>query len=115
MAILRFDSCEIDGTTITDAEFVSGSGRINYVGDDAMVTTADGRQHNTRRARNYRAEFQMYGDGADMATTAPGLGKTVKFYRGSATTAIATFTAVTSCQFNSSDNVSSMSVVGDPN
>ena len=114
MAILRFNRVEIDGTTISTAEFVSGSGRLNYVGDDSAVTTADGRVHNVRRARNYRAAFNMYGDGIAFATEAPGLGKTVKFYRDTTTTAIATFTAVTSCTYNPNDRTSAMTVTGDP-
>ncbi len=114
MAILRFDSVQIDGTTITDHEFVSGSGKINYTGDDTAVTTADGRVHNTRRAKNSSAEFSMYGNGMSFKTLAPGLGKVVNFYRGVATTPIATFTAVVACTYSSSENVSQMSVTCDP-
>lgn len=112
--LLRFDSVDIGGTTITSDDFVSGSGRISYVGDDVAVTTANGQIHNDRRAKNFRAEFQMYGDGKAFETVAPSFGTTVNFYRGNSTTPIATMTAVVSSTYSANDRTSNISIIGDP-
>lgn len=111
--MLRFDSAKIDGTSVTTAEFVSGSGRITYTGDDVAVTTADGKIHNDRRAKTFSAEFQMYGDGKAFETPV-GLGVPVSFYRGTATTAIATFTAVVQSTYSANDRTSRISITADP-
>jgi hypothetical protein len=109
-ASLRFDSVSIAGTTNASSVFVSGSGRLNLLGDDSAVTTADHRIQHDRRAQNMRAEFTLYGD-LTAQETPGGLGVACVFYRGTATVKSATMAVQT--VYNSNDRTTRMTLTAD--
>ena len=115
---LRFDNMTIDGTAIAAASFVSNSGRITLTGDDGAVSTADGKIQNFRRALNFRAEAEYYGNAQAYETDGPGLGKTVAFLRGtnaltifpSGTSVVSTVTAIVSSEYSDQNKTSRLTI-----
>jgi len=115
---LRFDNMTIDGTAIAVASFVSHSGRITLTGDDGAVSTADGKIHNFRRAINFRAEAEYYGDARAFETDGPGLGVTVGFLRAAAgldifpdgTDVVSTITALVDVEYDEANKTSRLSI-----
>ena len=67
---LPFNSAVIGATTISAAEFVSGSGVLTESGKDKAVTTADGRIHNVRQHLSVEAKFECYGDKSSLSSSA---------------------------------------------
>lgn len=108
---LRFDNCVLGTNTIAAAAFVSGSGRITLAGDDGKVTTGAGRIHNFRRTITPKAECELYGD-QTVVETAPGLGVTCAFKRG--TTTVKSFTAVVSPQYQDNMKTTKVTATGAP-
>lgn len=112
MSLLRFDNIEIDSTAVGTDEFVSGSGRLSLVGEDAPpVTTSDGRIHHARRKVVPRLECELYGDKTALQSST-GLGVTVEVLRG--VTSLKSFTAVVTAVYNESSRTTRITAAGDP-
>jgi len=108
---LRFDNCVLGSTTVTTAEFLSGSGRIMLAGDDESNTTADGRIHWNRRKVNPSAECALYGDKTTVES-AVGLGVVSTFKRTTST--VKSFTGTVAAVYDVSQGTTRISVKGNP-
>lgn len=98
--------------TLDGDDIVAGSLRVELVGDDGDVTTADGNRHYFRRIKTYRAEAEVWTDRrADVrAPNGKGLPAQVDVKNGSVT--VATFFGVVSASYSDDNRTTRISIEG---
>lgn len=108
--MLSFNKAVINGASVLQGDFVSGSGSLSVKGSDKSVTTADGSIHHIRSALSKEASFEAFGDWTSLSSSC-GLSVPVALYSGA--TLLASFNAIVSASYNSSSRTTSISLQGD--
>lgn len=110
-SILAFNKLTIGSTTITNEEFVSGSGTLEVKPTDKTVNTADGKIHHWRISRSFECSARVHGDKRSLASA---MGEAVKITVFSGTTQIVEFDGLVSVSLESDPDVSSLTITGSP-
>ena len=113
MARRVFNSASLNGTAISVAQFVDGSGEIILVGKDVNYTTDDHVMHNIRLNEYNTTSFKVYGNMTSLSTNPDTdvFGGTNIFYLDS--TAILQFEGVTTCVYDENKNETLITIRGE--
>ena len=115
-AQLAFDTATINGTTLTNAEFVRG-GTYSADPSNTEVYTADGKMNGIPMYRGGTASFKAYGDKLSLTTAAAsggtgGQGATCSISAGAQV--VCTGLALITCSYDEAENSTTIELKFDP-